>query len=253
MNIYTWNINGIRARQEALSAWLESRKPDIVVLEEVKAREEEIPESIASIEGYRKFWNGSSFRKGYSGVGLLVRDGLFDDAHCEVPPFDVENRTLVLRAPQFTLIGTYVPRGDGAEHYAVKLRYLADLKAFIADLLAEGRQVVLAGDMNVALTEIDVHRSQNKLGATGLRPEERAAIGEHLELGLHDIVRELNPDKKDLFTWWPNWKFARERNLGWRIDCLYLTDALAGKVSGVSVDLDEKSSDHAPVSVELSL
>ncbi|TNJ38695.1 exodeoxyribonuclease III [Chlorobaculum thiosulfatiphilum] len=253
MNIYTWNINGIRARQEALSAWLESRKPDIVVLEEVKAREEEIPESIASIEGYRKFWNGSSFRKGYSGVGLLVRDGLFDDAHCEVPPFDVENRTLVLRAPQFTLIGTYVPRGDGAEHYAVKLRYLADLKAFIADLLAEGRQVVLAGDMNVALTEIDVHRSQNKPGATGLRPEERAAIGEHLELGLHDIVRELNPDKKDLFTWWPNWKFARERNLGWRIDCLYLTDALAGKVSGVSVDLDEKSSDHAPVSVELSL
>lgn len=253
MNIYTWNINGIRARQEALSAWLESRKPDIVVLEEVKAREEEIPESIASIEGYRKFWNGSSFRKGYSGVGLLVRDGLFDDAHCEVPPFDVENRTLVLRAPQFTLIGAYVPRGDGAEHYAVKLRYLADLKAFIADLLAEGRQVVLAGDMNVALTEIDVHRSQNKPGATGLRPEERSAIGEHLELGLHDIVRELNPDRKDLFTWWPNWKFARERNLGWRIDCLYLTDALAGKVSGVSVDLDEKSSDHAPVSVELSL
>lgn len=253
MNIYTWNINGIRARQEALSAWLESRKPDIVVLEEVKALESEIPDTITAIAGYRKFWNGSTFRKGYSGVGLLVRDGLFDDAHCEVPPFDVENRTLVLRAPQFTLIGAYVPRGDGAEHYAVKLRYLADLKAFIADLLAEGRQVVLAGDMNVALTEIDVHRSQNKPGATGLRPEERAAIGEHLELGLHDIVRELNPDKKDLFTWWPNWKFARERNLGWRIDCLYLTDALAEKVSGVSVDLDEKSSDHAPVSVELSL
>jgi exodeoxyribonuclease III len=253
MNIYTWNINGIRARQEALSAWLESRKPDIVVLEEVKAREEEIPDTITAIAGYRKFWNGSSFRKGYSGVGLLVRDGLFDDAHCEVPPFDVENRTLVLHCPEFSLIGTYTPRGDSAEHYAVKLRYLADLKAFIANLLAEGRQVVLAGDMNVALTEIDVHRSQNKPGATGLRPEERAAIAAHLELGLHDIVRELNPEKNDLFTWWPNWKFARERNLGWRIDCLYLTDALAGKVSGVSVDLDEKSSDHAPVSVELSL
>jgi exodeoxyribonuclease-3 len=253
MNIYTWNINGIRAREASLAAWLESRKPDIVVLEEVKALESEIPESIAGIEGYRKFWNGSSFKKGYSGVGLLVRDGLFDDANCEAPPFDVENRTLVLHAPQFTLIGTYVPRGDGAEHYAVKLRYLADLKAFIAELMAEGREVVLVGDMNVALTQIDVHRSQNKPGATGLRPEERSAIEAHLELGLHDIVRELNPDKKDLFTWWPNGKFARDRNLGWRIDCIYLTDALAGKVSGVSVDLDEKSSDHAPVSVELAL
>ncbi|HHE31725.1 MAG TPA: exodeoxyribonuclease III [Chlorobaculum parvum] len=252
MNIYTWNINGIRARKESLAAWLDSRKPDIVVLEEVKAREEEIPETIAAIKGYRKFWNGSSVRKGYSGVGLLVRKGLFDDANCETPPFDVENRTLVLHAPQFTFIGTYVPRGSGEAHYAVKLRYLADLKEFIAALMAEGREVVLAGDMNVALTELDVHRSQNKPGATGLRPEERAAIEEHLKLGLHDIVRELNPDKKDLFTWWPNWKFARERNLGWRIDCIYLTEGLASKVSGVSVDLEEKSSDHAPVSAELA-
>ena len=252
MNIYTWNINGIRARQEALAAWLDTRKPDIVVLEEVKAREEEIPETIKDFAGYRKFWNGSSFKKGYSGVGLLVREESLGDVSCEVPPFDVENRTLVLHAPQFTLIGTYVPRGNDEAHYTVKLRYLADLKEYIASLIAEGREVILAGDMNVALTEIDVHRSQNKPGATGLRPEERSAIEAHLELGLHDIVRELNPDKKDLFTWWPNWKFARERNLGWRIDCIYLSPALAGKVSGVSVDLDEKSSDHVPVSVELA-
>ena len=253
MNICTWNINGIRARQEPLRAWLESRKPDIVVLEEVKAREEEIPESIVAMVGYQKFWNGSTFKKGYSGVGLLVREGSLGEFTCEAPPFDVENRTLVLHAPQFTLIGTYVPRGDGAEHYAVKLRYLADMKAFISRLIAEGREVILLGDINVALRDIDVHRSQNKPGATGLRPEERAAIEVHLELGLRDIVRELNPDKKDLFTWWPNWKFARERNLGWRIDCVYLTDGLAGKVSSVSIDLEEKSSDHAPVSVELPL
>lgn len=251
MNIYTWNINGIRARQEALAAWLDSRKPDIVVLEEVKAREGEIPETIKDFAGYRKFWNGSSVRKGYSGVGLLARDGSFGEFTCKMPAFDVENRTLVLDAPQFTLIGTYVPRGGSEEHYALKLLYLAELKDFIAELMAEGREVVLAGDMNVALTEFDVHRSQNKPGATGLRPEERAALEAHLDLGLHDIVRELNPDKKDLFTWWPNWKFARKHNLGWRIDCIYLTDALAAKVSGVAIDLDEKSSDHAPVSVEL--
>ncbi|HWR00558.1 MAG TPA: exodeoxyribonuclease III [Chlorobaculum sp.] len=253
MNIWTWNINGIRARQESLRAWLELRQPDIVVLQEVKALEAELPESIAGMPGYLKFWNGSSFRKGYSGVGILVREGGFPDMEREVPAFDVENRTIVLHFRDFSLIGTYVPRGDGPEHYAVKLRYLEGMKGFIADLLGTGREVVLAGDMNVALRDIDVHRSQNKPGATGLRPEEREAIEAQLSLGLRDILRELNPEKRDLFTWWPNWKFARERNLGWRIDCIYLSTGFAGKVSGVSVDIGERSSDHAPVSVEISV
>ncbi|HWQ25997.1 MAG TPA: exodeoxyribonuclease III [Chlorobaculum sp.] len=251
MNISTWNINGIRARQESLQAWIARRQPDIVVLQEVKALEAEIPECIAGLAGYMKFWNGSSFRKGYSGVGILVKEGACPGLQWEVPAFDVENRTVVLHCPDFSLVGTYVPRGDGPVHYAVKLRYLDEMKAFIADLLARGREVVLAGDMNVALRDIDVHRSQNKPGATGLRPEERAAIDAHLSLGLRDIVRELNPEQKDLFTWWPNWKFARERNLGWRIDCVYLSPGIAGKVSSVAVDLDERSSDHAPVCVEI--
>lgn len=253
MKIATWNINGIRARKESLQAWVERNQPDILVLQEVKALESEIPETINSMPGYRKFWNGSSFRKGYSGVGLLVREACCSGVSGEVPAFDVENRTLVMHCPDFSLIGTYVPRGDGAGHYEVKLRYLDALKTFIAGLIAEGREVVLAGDMNVALRDIDVHRSQNKPGATGLRPEERQAIEAHLDLGLSDIARDMNPDKKDLFTWWPNWKSARERNLGWRIDCVYLTSGVAGKVSAVSVDVGERSSDHAPVTVDLQL
>jgi len=251
MNIATWNINGIRARQDALHAWIERSQPDIAVFQEVKALESEIPEKITGIDGYLKFWNGSSFKKGYSGVGILVKESDCPGLQWEVPSFDVENRTIVLHCPQFSLIGTYVPRGGGQEHYEVKLRYLAGLKSFIEGIMADGREVVLAGDMNVALRDIDVHRSQNKPGATGLRPEERAAIDAHLALGLRDIVRDLNPEKKDLFTWWPNWKFARERNLGWRIDCIYVSPGLAGKVSGATVDLDERSSDHAPVTVEL--
>ncbi|NTU59354.1 MAG: exodeoxyribonuclease III [Chlorobiaceae bacterium] len=252
MNISTWNINGIRARQEALGEWIERRQPDIVVLQEVKALESEIPESISGLPGYTKFWNGSSFRKGYSGVGILVGEGCCAELDRELPAFDVENRTIVLHFRDFTLIGTYVPRGDGPGHYAVKLQYLEGLNRYMADLLAGGREIILAGDMNVAHREIDVHRSQNKAGATGLRPEERAAIDAHLSLGLKDIVRDLNPEKRDLFTWWPNWKFARERNLGWRIDCIYLSAGLAEKVSTVAVDLDERSSDHAPVSVEIT-
>ena len=251
MKIASWNVNGIRARHEALCAWIGRSRPDIVVLQEVKALESEIPASVTALDGYLKFWNGSSFRKGYSGVGLLLRDGVCQEPRWEIPCFDVENRTAVLHCGEFSMVGTYVPRGDGAEHYAVKLRYLDDLRTYIAGLLADGREVLLAGDMNVALRDMDVHRSQNKPGATGLRPEERAAIDAHLALGLRDVMRDLNPERGDLFTWWPNWKFARDRNLGWRIDCFYLSPGLAGRVLGATVELDERSSDHAPVVVEI--
>lgn len=252
MKIASWNVNGIRARQESFCAWMERTRPDIVVLQEVKAAEAQIPEQVSGIDGYLKFWNASSFKKGYSGVGILLRHGACPDPAMEIPSFDVENRTAVLHCGEFTLIGTYVPRGDGDAHYAVKLRYLEELRSYIAELLGRGREVLLVGDMNVALRDIDVHRSQNKPGAIGLRPEERAAIDAHLSLGLRDVMRDLYPDRKDLFTWWPNWKFARERNLGWRIDCFYLSPELAGKVVTASVDLDERSSDHAPIVLEIS-
>ena len=251
MKIATWNINGIRARRESLLAWINERKPDIIVLEELKAQEDAIPEEIVSLQGYTKYWNGSTFKKGYSGVGLLLKEGSHSGCRLETPDFDRENRTVAAHYTNLTVIGTYVPRGDGEAHYAVKLNYLADLSAYVQQLLHQGRQVIHAGDINVAHTDLDVHHSQNKPCAVGLRVEERAAIGRHLAVGLHDIMRERFPDRKDLFTWWPYWKGARERNLGWRIDCFYLSDGLVKNVREVIIDLVEKSSDHAPVILEL--
>lgn len=253
MRIASWNINGIRARRDSLLGWIDRKKPDILVLEELKAQEKDIPEEIAAMQGYKKYWNDSTFRKGYSGVGLLLKEGLCSECRFEIPEFDRENRTVVVHYMNLTVIGTYVPRGDGDAHYAVKLGYLEDLGIYIRELLQQGRQIIHAGDINVAHTDLDVHRSQNKPGAVGLREEERAAIGRHLGIGLHDIMRELFPDKKDLFTWWPYWKGARERNLGWRIDCFYLSDELVKVVHEASVDLGEKSSDHAPVILDLGL
>ena len=247
MKIATWNINGIRARRESLLAWIHDRQPDILVLEELKAQEKNIPEEILSLPGFRKYWNGSTFRKGYSGVGVLLKEGSGCDYRFEIPDFDRENRTVVLHGSNLSVIGTYVPRGDGDAHYAVKLGYLSDLGTYIMELLRQGRQVIHTGDINVAHTDLDVHHSQNKPGITGLRPEEREAIDRHLEIGLHDIMRERFPDKKGMFTWWPYWKGARERNLGWRIDCFYLSKGLAEEVVAVRIDSAEKSSDHAPV------
>ena len=251
MKIATWNINGIRARRDALLAWINEKQPDILVLEELKAQEENIPETLQALPGYKKYWNGSTFRKGYSGVGMFLKEEYGIDCRLEIPDFDRENRTVAVHYLNLTVIGTYVPRGDGDAHYALKLGYLADLNTYIRGLLHQGRQVIHAGDINVAHTDLDVHHSQNKPGAVGLRVEERAAIDRHLAVGLHDIMRERFPGKKDLFTWWPYWKGARERNLGWRIDCFYLSNDLVKVVREVNIDLDEKSSDHAPVVLEL--
>ncbi|MBC8524672.1 MAG: exodeoxyribonuclease III [Chlorobium phaeobacteroides] len=251
MRIASWNINGIRARRDSLLGWIDRKKPDILVLEELKAQEKDIPEEIVAMQGYKKYWNGSAFRKGYSGVGLLLKEGLCGECRLEIPEFDCENRTVVLHGSNLSVIGTYVPRGDGDAHYAVKLGYLSDLGTYILELLREGRQVIHTGDINVAHTDLDVHHSQNKPGIVGLRPEERAAIDRHLEIGLHDIMRERFPDKKDMFTWWPYWKGARERNLGWRIDCFYLSKGLIGDVVDVRIDSAEKSSDHAPVILDI--
>lgn len=253
MNIASWNINGIRARKDALHAWIVRHQPDLLVLQEVKAAAEDIPSEISGLGGYRKFWNGSTVRKGYSGSGLLLKENAFSgEVTWEVPTFDLENRTGVLHTPAFTLIGTYVPRGESEEHYRIKLSYLEALRVYASELLASGKQVILAGDMNVAHRDIDVHRSQNKPGAIGLRPEERAAIDRQIASGLRDIMRELNPEMNNLFTWWPYWKQARVRNLGWRIDCFYLSADLIPKVIGASVDTVETSSDHAPVLLELA-
>jgi len=254
MKIASWNINGVRARKDALHAWITRHQPDLLVLQEVKAAEDDIPEEIGRLDGYRKFWNGSSFRKGYSGTGILLREkGAILQAEWEIPGFDLENRTSVLHTPFFSLIGIYVPSGENEEHYRIKIDYLEALRKYTVALLTSGKQVIVAGDMNVARRDIDVHRSQNRPGAVGLRPEERAAIDRQIDSGFKDVMRDLNPERNDLFTWWPYWRHARERNLGWRIDCFYLSGELAGMVRNSSVDTDEKSSDHAPVLLELAI
>ncbi|ASQ89644.1 exodeoxyribonuclease III [Prosthecochloris sp. GSB1] len=251
MKIAAWNINGIRARRESLLKWIDRRRPDLLVLEELKAGEEHIPEEILSLPGYDKYWNGSTSRKGYSGVGLLCGESVAGRCAVEIPPFDIENRTIAAHVGGLTVVGTYVPRGDGEEHYALKLRYLEELRDYVGALLEEGRQVIHTGDVNVAHTDLDVHPSQNKPGAVGLRSEERAAIDSHLAIGLHDVARERAPGKQGPFTWWPYWRGARERNLGWRIDCFYISAGLLDGVRTVAVDSDEKSSDHAPIMLTL--
>jgi len=256
LKIVSWNINGIRARKDALLNWIKNNQPDLLFLQEIKADKTKIPQDFLDLPHYKAVWNESTFKGGYSGTALLYKKELinkFGQIDTFIPEFDQENRLLVYIQNNTVYIGIYTPRGDKDEHLGLKIEMLNKLKEFVAEYLNKGFGIVLCGDFNVAHKDIDVHESQNKLNATGLRPEERQLIDGFLEIGLRDIMRERDPENNRLFTWWPYWRGARERNLGWRIDSFFISSNLVEKIQGTKVDVEEKSSDHSPVILSLSL
>ena len=195
------------------------------------------------MEGYWCYWHGE---KGYSGVGLHVSRSLASDApEFSHPEFNFENRIAAVEIGDLTVASVYVP--NGGKDYHAKLRFLEALDAYAASFSASGRRLVICGDLNVAHTDRDVHVKERKAKAIGQQPEERALLTRILSRGLVDVARQLNPDRDDIFTWWPPWRNMRQRNIGWRIDYVYASAPLAATATSCPVLADVGTSDHAPV------
>ncbi len=243
LTIATWNVNGIRAREAQVRAWLERDRPDIVCLQEIKAAPAQVPGALFEMLGYWNYWHGE---RAYSGVSLHVRQEAFpqrpDFNH---PDFDYENRIVTVPLPGVTVASVYVP--NGGKDFPAKVRFLEAVARFAAGQKAAGAPIVLAGDINVARTDRDVHPKERKATAIGQLPEERALLERILDCGLVDVARALDPDNEGLFTWWAPWRNLRQRNIGWRIDYILASAALAARATGCRVLADYGSSDHAPV------
>jgi len=245
MKVATWNVNGIRAREAQVRDWLASGRPVAVCLQEIKAKPDQIPELLFETEGYWCYWHGAG---GYSGVALHLRKEL-----CEArptfghPAFDHETRIVTAEIGDLTIASVYVP--NGGKDYAAKLRFLEALSAWAGEVRAAGRRLVVAGDLNVALTDRDVHPKELKPGVVGQRDDERALLRGLIGQGLVDVGRAMDPDNEGLFTWWAPWRNLRQRNIGWRIDYLLASEALAGTATQSVVRADVGTSDHAPVVV----
>ena len=243
MKIATWNVNGIRARQAQLQEWIESERPDVVCLQEIKASVDQLPVWLCEMEGYWCYWHGG---KGYSGVGLHVSKRLSPARPAfEHPAFDFENRIAVVRLPQATVVSVYVP--NGGKDFPAKMRFLAAMEQFAADLGTEANPLVICGDLNVARSEMDVHPKERKPRAIGQLPEERAQLERIIDHGLVDVGRALEPDNADLFTWWAPWRDMRQRNIGWRLDYVLASRSLFDRVRRCVVQREVGTSDHAPV------
>ncbi|MFP5379940.1 MAG: exodeoxyribonuclease III [Vicinamibacteria bacterium] len=251
MKIATWNVNGLRARQAQLLDWLTAEQPDLVCLQEIKASLDQLPFELRDLDGYWTCWHGD---KGYSGVGLLVAKRLAPEAPpYSHPAFDFERRIAVadvaLADGPVTVASVYVP--NGGKDYAAKLRFLEALDAWAAALEAAGRRLILAGDLNVARSDLDIHPKERKPNQVGTRADERALIERLLSRGLVDVARTREPDNDAIFTWWAPWRNLRQRNIGWRIDYVAVSAPLYEAVTAATVQRETGTSDHAPVVVTL--
>jgi exodeoxyribonuclease-3 len=249
MKIATWNVNGIRARQGQLLDWLAAEQPDIVCLQEIKASIDQLPFELRDVDNYWSYWHGE---KGYSGVALLIRKSLVGALPvCSHPGFDFEQRiacaSLTLPGRDVMIASVYVP--NGGKDFDAKMRFLLALEAFVADAERDGKQLILCGDLNVALEERDIHPKLHKLNQIGARPEERTLLARLIAHGLVDVHRSLDPDNDNLFTWWAPWRNQKERNIGWRIDYVLASRALAERARSAAVQREIGTSDHGPVVV----
>jgi exodeoxyribonuclease-3 len=241
MKVATWNVNGIRAREAQLCDWVERDRPDVVCLQEIKARPDQVPDR-CKLTDYHVFWHGGG---GYSGVSLHIRRELLEMPEFSHPEFDVETRIVQVALGNVLLASVYVP--NGGKDYDAKIRFMNALVEWAGRVHDDGRELILCGDINIARADTDVHLKERKAGVIGQRPEERELFEALLGANLVDVARALNPDNAAMFTWWPPWRNMRQRNIGWRIDYILASHAIAERATSCVVLSDVGTSDHAPL------
>jgi exodeoxyribonuclease III len=253
--LVTLNLNGIRsAAKKGFVAWAQGAGADCMGVQEVKAQAEDLDGTLTRVAGLQGHFHFAQ-KKGYSGVGLYLKR-----APSEVitgfgaQEFDAEGRWVEARYDtakrKFSLISCYFPSGSSSEErQAAKFRFLARMYPHLVKLKAE-REFILMGDVNIAHKEIDLKNWKGNQKNSGFLPEERAWLDKLFgQAGLVDVFRTLDP-RPEQYTWWSNRGQAWAKNVGWRIDYQLATPAVAATAKKASIYLDERFSDHAPLTID---
>lgn len=263
MKIYSWNVNGIRAvhNKALLIPFIEEHKPDILCLQETKAHEHQ---SEVDLPEYDEYWN-SAERKGYSGTAIFTKHApesviygipekiaekyALSDAYGDTTK---EGRVITLEFRDFFVSTVYTPNAkDDLSRIPMRTQWDPAYLEFMKALRAQ-KPVVFCGDLNVAHTEDDLARPKENEGKKGFTLEERAGIDAMVRSGFVDTFR-MYTHGSGHYTWWSHWGAARERNVGWRIDYVMVSEELAPLVKRAQIHPNVTGSDHCPVSIELAL
>ncbi len=250
MKIVSWNVNGLRSvYKTTFLDWLKKSDPDILCLQEVKAESATLSPELTEIDSYYSYFN-SAQKKGYSGVAVYTKiKPLSIETKLGISQFDEEGRCLKLTFKDFILFNLYIPHGDRMKNkLEYKLRVYTEILKVLAPLAH--KPVVLAGDFNIAHTELDLYYPKQNENNIMFTSEERKQLDILESLGFIDTWRQLYPDTK-AYTMWPYALGLRERDIGWRIDYIFVTQILLTCLKDAFIEKDTRGSDHAPIGIIL--
>ncbi|QDU33845.1 Exodeoxyribonuclease [Poriferisphaera corsica] len=257
MRITTWNVNGLRAAiRKGFEEHISRVNPDVLMLQEVRALPEQLPKQWRNPEGWHVTWHPAE-KKGYSGTAIWTRDphtiiarGINEDGS------DPEGRVLHAKVKGTEVVCVYLPSGSSGDHrQAEKEKWMDVFMPWARKLKSKRTPVLLGGDFNIAHTPRDIFYAKSNEKSSGFLPHERAWMGDFIQMGYADYVREQAGDIDGPYSWWSNRGKARELDRGWRIDYL-LGNKAASRIAG-NITIDREAglacSDHAPVTIELDI
>jgi exodeoxyribonuclease-3 len=261
MNIISWNVNGLRANvKKGGFDWFIQKSPDFMCYQETKVHPDQLEEGVRNPTGYHSYFDHSKLRKGYSGVAVYTKIKPDEVEYgFGIEEYDKEGRFLALFynnkgliGTKFVLINCYFPNGGGGQdRLDYKMGFYDEFLNYINKQRKNGYEIIFCGDVNTAHNEIDLARPKENEENTGFLPQEREWIDQIVQAGYIDIFRQQNPTKTGAYTWWDMKTFARERNVGWRIDYFFISPALEKKAKKANILNAVVGSDHCPIELIL--
>ncbi len=261
IKITTWNVNGLRAiYKKGLNDYLIKTKPDLLCLQEIKAKPEQLNEVQQPIGDYQALYSPAE-KLGYSGTAFIHNNKKVELKKTFYglgsKKFDSEGRYIVTRINGIDVYNIYFPSGTSGEvRQDYKYKFLNHFYKHLKNLpKARLDKLIICGDFNICHKEIDIHhpKKAEKLELSGFLPKERQWMDKFSDLGFVDSFRHVNGDIKDTYTWWSYRAGARQKNLGWRIDYIFVSQKLARVIKNCIIEKEVTGSDHCPVSLEIDI
>lgn len=252
MKIISYNVNGIRAAiTKGFIDWIQEENPDVICLQEIKAKEDQVPVADITAAGYPYQYYYSAQKAGYSGVAILCKQKpkniVFGTG---IDYMDFEGRNVRVDFDEVSVMSLYLPSASNIERLDFKYKYMDDFFSYVDNLKKEIPNLIICGDYNICHEAIDIHDPIRNAKVSGFLPEERAWLDKFINNGFIDSFRMFNQEPHN-YSWWTYRANARNNNKGWRIDYHLVTEPLRAKIKHATILPDVKHSDHCPILVEI--
>ena len=248
MKIVSWNVNGLRAATtKGFYDFFNEVDADLFGIQETKMQENQVDDNMKNLGNYQ-YWN-SAEKKGYSGTAVFLKNKPLNVTYGS----DNEGRVITCEYEDFFFVNCYVPNSKRElERLDYRMEWEDQMRDYLISL-DKVKPVIYCGDLNVAHKEIDLKNPNTNHRSAGFTDEEREKMTKLLDAGFIDTFRYINPDLTDAYSWWSYMFRSREKNVGWRIDYVIVSDRIKDKIKDVKIYSDILGSDHCPVGLDIDL